>query len=277
MSDGRESYVFYRSFYEAISDIDNPLDRLALHEAIAAYSLDGVIPELTGLPRTLWRLMEPNLAANNKRYKDGNKGGRPKKKPKETTGSEEKKPLVILDNNHSSETQETTGFEKNKPNKDKDKDVDKDKDKEEKKTKAKKIQTLKPDYENDFFVFWKEYPEKKAKPHALKAFEKARKKASLTEIMDGLNEYIRCKPPNISFAHPASWLNAERWTDKYNPQSNGDMRKITPKLSKVDEIAQQINEIKSRDSGVGHAANREGGGNTGRFPAGTANLWENNR
>lgn len=65
----------------------------------------------------------------------------------------------------------------------------------------------------EFLEFWKAYPEKAAKPTAMKAFDKARKKAALAEIMAGLARYIAAKPIDRSWAHPATWLNQERWTD----------------------------------------------------------------
>jgi len=71
--------------------------------------------------------------------------------------------------------------------------------------------------------FYPQYPHKVAKPAALKAFEKARKKASLREILDGLARYKKNKPPDISWAHPSTWLNQERWTDEPDnrPASRG--------------------------------------------------------
>lgn len=96
MSKQRDSFIFYRSFYEAINDLDDK-NRLMLHDAISKYSLDFTEPELNGIANTLWKLIKPQLDANNKRFLDGNKGGRPIKKTtgsknKKTTGSEIKKP-----------------------------------------------------------------------------------------------------------------------------------------------------------------------------------------
>lgn len=66
--------------------------------------------------------------------------------------------------------------------------------------------------------FWPEYPEKVAKKPALKAYVAARRRgASLEEILAGLSGYRQAKPPDRSWAHAASWLNAERWKDEFTP------------------------------------------------------------
>ncbi len=67
-------------------------------------------------------------------------------------------------------------------------------------------------------VFWPKYPHKVGKAAALPAFRKARKKASLVEIMDGLERYIAAKPPDRSWCNPATFLNQERWADEPSPE-----------------------------------------------------------
>jgi len=77
----RDSFIFYRSFYESILELpeDNQKDLLL---AIANYSLNFKEPELKGLSKAVWILIKPQLDANNKRYENGTKGGRPKTKKK---------------------------------------------------------------------------------------------------------------------------------------------------------------------------------------------------
>ena len=75
-----------------------------------------------------FELIRPHIDANNKRYEDGKRGGRPRK----ITGSETEKPLVL--------NKKTTGFEnENLIIKDKVKEKEKDKDKEKDKVKDKKV------------------------------------------------------------------------------------------------------------------------------------------
>ena len=81
----RDSFIFYRSFYETISDL-NEKQQLQIYKAIAEFSLNDNLINLDGLSKTIFRLIEPQLLANKKRYlnglkgaEHGLKGGRPKK------------------------------------------------------------------------------------------------------------------------------------------------------------------------------------------------------
>lgn len=93
MDDNRESFIFYRSFYEAIKDLPKK-NQLEIFTSICEMSLNFQEIELKGLSGTIFKLIKPQIEANNKRYKNGLKGakygslgGRPKKpqeNPKET-------------------------------------------------------------------------------------------------------------------------------------------------------------------------------------------------
>lgn len=111
----RQWFIFYSSFYEAISNLPAE-NQLELYNAIASYSFTFVEPELSWISKVVWVLIKPQLDANSKRFLDWCKGGRPKK---ETTGLDEKI---------------TTGFENEKP---KEKEKEKIKDKEKIKEKEK--------------------------------------------------------------------------------------------------------------------------------------------
>ena len=68
---------------------------------------------------------------------------------------------------------------------------------------------------DEFEVFWQVYPLHVAKLAARKAFVKARKQATFSELVDGVRRYIRGKPSFAAWAHAATWLNAGRWMDEY--------------------------------------------------------------
>ncbi len=88
----RESFVFYRSFFEAIKNLDEK-KRLKMYDLILNFALnDEEIEPKYEICNQLFTLIKPQLSANNKRYQDGKKGGRPKNK--KTTGFSEKKPNV---------------------------------------------------------------------------------------------------------------------------------------------------------------------------------------
>lgn len=77
----RESFVFYRSFYESIRRLPERA-QLALFRAIAEYGLDQAVPDFTGIPsqpfvEAIFEGVRPQLDANQKRFLNGCKGGAP--------------------------------------------------------------------------------------------------------------------------------------------------------------------------------------------------------
>lgn len=105
----KDSFVFYRSFYEALQDLKDK-DRLQVYDAICKLALCETDTDLTGIAKTIFTLIRPQITANARRYENGKKGGRPKK---ETVGCENKK-------TNGYEKTKTIGFEneetKTKPN-----------------------------------------------------------------------------------------------------------------------------------------------------------------
>lgn len=80
--------------------------------------------------------------------------------------------------------------------------------------KTKNKTPLNPPCEPLFEGFWAAYPRKVAKRAALKAFRHALTRASHAEILAGAKRYSASKPDPKFTAHPASWLNADRWLDE---------------------------------------------------------------
>ncbi|MCL2235833.1 MAG: DUF6291 domain-containing protein [Defluviitaleaceae bacterium] len=74
----RDSLVFYRSFYEAIKKLPKSL-KLSAYDAIVAYALDEELLEVKGAANAVFTMAVPQVDANNKKFKDGIKGGRPSK------------------------------------------------------------------------------------------------------------------------------------------------------------------------------------------------------
>lgn len=95
----KDSFIFYASFLEAIEELDDK-KQFKLYKAIANFALKNQEPEKLGaIEKAIFALIKPQITANNKRYEDGKKGGRPKKN--KTTGFENNK---------------TTGYIEEKPN-----------------------------------------------------------------------------------------------------------------------------------------------------------------
>jgi len=68
----RTYFIFYRSFYEAINDLPEA-QQLELYKAIFELSLNDSEPELTGISKSIFTLIRPQIVANNQRFKNGSK------------------------------------------------------------------------------------------------------------------------------------------------------------------------------------------------------------
>ena len=79
----RESFVFYRSFFESISCLTKEQKADCL-DAIAKYALDGEVIEMDGIIKALFLSMKPQIDANTRRYANGCRGGKPKSNQDET-------------------------------------------------------------------------------------------------------------------------------------------------------------------------------------------------
>lgn len=79
----RNTFILYRSYAEVLEALtDEEAGRL--YKAIAKYALDGVETPLEGYLAGYFQLIKPQLDANQKKYENGAKGGRPKKSQTET-------------------------------------------------------------------------------------------------------------------------------------------------------------------------------------------------
>lgn len=94
-----DTYVFYRSFHEALAELDIKEYGKIMY-AINEYALnqnEEKVNALTGILKSLWTLIKPQIDANLRRREYGKLGGRPaEKKPKVLENNTEKKPKVIF-------------------------------------------------------------------------------------------------------------------------------------------------------------------------------------
>lgn len=94
-----DTYVFYRSFHEALAELDIKEYGKIMY-AINEYALnqnEEKVNALTGILKSLWTLIKPQIDANLRRREYGKMGGRPtEKKPKVLENGAEKKPKVIF-------------------------------------------------------------------------------------------------------------------------------------------------------------------------------------
>lgn len=76
----RESFIFYRSFYDAIKLMPQEV-QAEIYPAICEYALFGRMPKnLSDVAKGMFLLIKPNIDTNTARYVNGTKGGRRSKK-----------------------------------------------------------------------------------------------------------------------------------------------------------------------------------------------------
>lgn len=73
----RDSFIFYRSFYEATQYLEKE-QKADLFDAIANYALNQEQSILDNICSALFSLIKPQLDANHQRFINGKKGGKPK-------------------------------------------------------------------------------------------------------------------------------------------------------------------------------------------------------
>lgn len=66
----RDSFIFYRSFYEAIKEVPEEA-QLQIYKAISIYALEQEEIELNGISKAIFSLVKPQLDANYKKYENG--------------------------------------------------------------------------------------------------------------------------------------------------------------------------------------------------------------
>lgn len=256
----RESFVIYKSFYEAIKDLPNDI-RLALHDAIMEYGLYGIEPtDLDPVPRSIFTLIKPQLDANNRKYENGKKGGRPRKAnynqepvSEEPTGSQdatEKKPnknqnkTKIKPNNNQDGT-------KPKPNVNVNDNVD---DKEKNKSNKLDLQKKKPKEELTI-------ERRKAFYESLIPFVKIYGKDMIRNFYDYWSEMNKSKS-SMRWEGEKTWeleRRLEYWSrrdNSYKSRSNGDNRE-QEKAGRQSEAYSRIMRLRAQDEAGGEEPIRD--------------------
>ncbi len=111
----RNSFVFYRSFWDAICCLPKK-DRLPFIEALCSYAFDEIEPDMSGTKLGLFIQLKAAIDSNKKRFADGSKGGRPRKKPvvseKITSGFESENHYIQDEKENENENENEKGVGK---------------------------------------------------------------------------------------------------------------------------------------------------------------------
>ena len=75
----RESFIFYKSFYNAINKVKDKELKADIYDAICELGLNEHVQELDNeVGQIIMELIKPQIMANKDRYEKGHQGGRPK-------------------------------------------------------------------------------------------------------------------------------------------------------------------------------------------------------
>ncbi len=228
------SFVFYRSFYESIKNLDKEV-QLEIYNAICEYSLNDVEVELSPIATAIFTLIKPNVDNATKRYnasvENGKKGGRPKKNENlEKPNQNLKKP-----NHNLEKPSNNLDITYTKPNQnlyvdvDVDVDVDDDVDKDiyiDENENSFDIYSLSSSVENDilkkeFNKLWMMYPKKIGKERAFTKYKDCRTSQSdyctYEEVLGGLERYLKYIKENSWYSPKdgSTWFNNKGWQDEY--------------------------------------------------------------
>lgn len=175
----RDSTIIYRSFYESIKELPKE-NQAEIWGAIFEYSLNFTEVELTGINKTVFTLIKPQLDANIKRYKNGLE---PKTKPQISKPKAKGKQVKSKG--------EANANENLNPNENENKNLN-----------------------YTFELFWEQYPVKKEKQECLKKWDKLSNDEK-TMIQKTLPGFISNKPfEDYNHPYPSTYLNQKRWEDE---------------------------------------------------------------
>lgn len=108
MSTQKDSMIFYRSFYEAVSELDLKIQG-KIYSAIFNYSFNLEEPDLQGVAKTIFCLIKPQLDANHRRYENGKQA-----KVKQNGSEDEANPKQDGSETEANDKQSTSETEANK-------------------------------------------------------------------------------------------------------------------------------------------------------------------
>jgi len=193
----RDSFIFYRSFLKSIQHLDTS-EQLELFLAIVEYGLDQREPEMSRYVRAVWESIKPQLDANQRKYENGCKGGKPKPNQSLTTPEPQanqdlttpEPPHNLMYNDNGNDNEKEEG----------------------------KMKIPKRDSSVAFGQFWDAYPRKTSKQLASKAFAKLSDENQQKAIANIARLYANTEVQFVP--HAATYLNQARWEDQTIVRTN---------------------------------------------------------
>lgn len=102
-----------------------------------------------------------------------------------------------------------------------------------------------------FEEFWEAYPHKVGKASARAAFEKAKRKVSLADLLAGVGRYVASKPADRPWCNPSTFINQERWLDRPAAIPAAGSTRSGDKPQSLGERSAQLLREMARENGDG--------------------------
>ena len=237
-----DSFVFYRSFYEAARCLPDA-ERLALYDAICGYAIDGQDVQPAGIVAAVFTVARPVIDANTERRQNGKKGGKKPTVPNNDTTAE---PMVTksADNSEPMVTKKTQNAEpmvsKNaqtlKPNENENENENENVNENvnEKHTNARARASVSDrELEKEFNELWATFPKKAGnKSTALTSYKRARKNGTTRDaVADGIERYkawIAAEQPETRYImQGTTFFVGRRWLDEWKVSKPRDSNKFS--------------------------------------------------
>ena len=201
----RNQFTFYASFYNAIARIRNKSSRVAIYDALCAYALEGIKPDLDKLPdevAIVFELIQPNIRAGLQKAR-----ARMGQSKEEDT---DKIPERSLEDQHNKKEGKNKGKGKKEREKEK-----------ESENECLNTLTLSGGVEA-FEAFWNAYPKQVERDSTLTAFRRV--DVPVQRLLTALEEQKRSAQwlaeGGRYIPKPAAWLERKSWEDRL-PVPNG--------------------------------------------------------
>jgi len=177
----RDSFIFYRSFFEALQELPKE-DKADVLDAICEKALNFKDINLTGIAKGFFTLIKPQIEANNRKYENGIK---PKTKPQES------KPEANQKQNESKpEGNDNANVNTNEIN-------------------------------ISFDTFWNAYNKKVGSIKKIEPKWNKLKDSERVAIIEYIPKYITAQPDKKFRKDPATFLNNESWNDEIIGSTDG--------------------------------------------------------
>lgn len=220
----RDSFIFYRSFYESIKEL--PAEQQSeVYTAVFEYSLNQNEIELSGISKAIFTLIKPQLDANLKRYANGSKGGRPKKEETKTKPKNNQKETKEKANDNENENENVN----NNQNKNIKKGLE---------------FNLPEEFNNETFLnTWNEWKQYKAKEHNFKFKSPISEAKQLNQLVNDSEKNVNLAVEMINNAIVKGWKGIYKLD---NTKQNGTKQQTTKK-SRDEQYSEYINSLLHRN------------------------------